>query len=205
MIAPLSFVAGALTWSASEYAIHRFIGHGAKRAPATGWSQLTPQGFAAGFNEEHLAHHTDPMYFAPAKKKAIAAVVATSALTAVGSVVLGPRRAASYALGFTTMYLTYEFLHRRIHTHPPRTRYGRWLRRHHLFHHYKSPRNNHGVTSPLWDHVFRTHLDPAEKVRVSRRTAPAWMVDERGELRPEYAADYELVGRVVSASAPVHA
>ncbi len=204
MVAPIAFVAGALTWSASEYLIHRFIGHGPKRTRPSGLAQVTPSGVAAAFNEEHLAHHTDPMYFAPTSQKAIAAVALTGTVTAVGSVVVGPRRALSFALGLTAMYLGYEVLHRRIHTHAPRGAYGRWMRRHHLYHHHKSPRQNHGVTSPIWDRIFDTETKPQERVRIPRRVAPAWMVDDRGELRADYAADYELVGRRESACvAPV--
>ena len=52
---------------------------------------------------------------------------------------------------------------------------------------------NHGVTLPLWDKVFGTAEAPAV-VRVPRRLALPWMVDEAGELRPELANDYVLVG-----------
>ncbi|MBI2391172.1 MAG: sterol desaturase family protein [Deltaproteobacteria bacterium] len=195
MIAPLAFLAGALTWSASEYVIHRFVGHGRKRTrPRTIAAQLTPSGLAAAFNAEHLAHHADPSYFAPTSQKVAAAVVVTGTAAAVGSLLLGPRRGLSFAVGFGASYAAYEVLHRRVHTHPPRGRYGRWLRRHHLFHHHKTPRSNHGVTTPLWDRVFDTEVPVSERIRVPRRAAPPWMLDERGGLRPELAADYELVG-----------
>jgi hypothetical protein len=49
------------------------------------------------------------------------------------------------------------------------------------------------VTISLWDHVFRTDEDP-DVVRVPRRLAMPWLLDEHGEVRPEFAADYELVG-----------
>ena len=52
---------------------------------------------------------------------------------------------------------------------------------------------NHGVSIPLWDIVFGT-LDRPERVRVPRRLAMPWLVDEQGEVRPEFADDYELVG-----------
>lgn len=190
------FTLGALGWTASEYAIHRFVGHGPKRAPVRGLRTLTPAGIAAQFNEEHLAHHTDPQYFAPTSKKLLAAAAVTGAVTAVGSVVVGPRRAFSFAIGLMSMYGTYEVLHRRVHTHPPTGRYSRWLRRHHLHHHHKSPRENHGVTSPFWDRAFDTEVRLAEghRVRVPRRAAPPWMVDDKGDVRAEFVADYDVVG-----------
>ena len=39
-------------------------------------------------------------------------------------------------LGFVAMYLLYEVLHRRAHTHPPRGFYSRMMRKHHFFHHF---------------------------------------------------------------------
>lgn len=197
MIAPLPFALGALAWSASEYALHRFVGHGPKRKPVRGLRSLTPSGLMAQFNEEHLAHHTDPQYFAPTSKKVLAAVAVTGVVTTLGSVVVGPRRALSFALGFGMTYASYEIIHRRVHTHPPTGTFSRWVRRHHLHHHHKSPRENHGVTSYLWDRVFDTEvrIEEGQKVRVPRRAAPPWMVDAKtGDVRAEYAADYDVVG-----------
>ena len=45
----------------------------------------------------------------------------------------------------------------------------------------------------VWDRVFGTYEVP-EQVRVPRRLALPWMVDDDGELHPEYVADYVLVG-----------
>lgn len=100
----------------------------------------------------------------------------------------------SFVGGFFAMYIAYEVIHRRLHTAPGRNRYGRWARRHHLHHHYRRPKMNHGVTTPIWDLVFGT-LDVPDVVRVPRRNALAWMLDASGELYREHADDYELVGR----------
>jgi hypothetical protein len=191
---PAWFALGAVAWSAAEYSIHRFVGHGPKRARVRGLGMLTPSGVAAEFNAEHLAHHADPSYFAPTSRKLLAAAVAVPTITALAAPVLGLRRAFAFGTGLTAMYGTYEVLHRRIHTHAPTGPYSRWMRRHHLLHHHKAPRDNHGVTSPVFDLMFGTHTPP-ERVRVPRHVAPTWLVDAAGELRPEYAEDYELVGK----------
>ncbi|MEZ4395013.1 MAG: sterol desaturase family protein [Polyangiales bacterium] len=190
----LPFALGGLTWNAAEYAIHRWVGHGPKRKRASTLpGRATPSGLAGEFSTEHLAHHADPSYFAPSSHKALAAVAVISMLGPAASSLAGRRRGWSYALGFTVMYLGYEVLHRRVHTHPPTSAYGRWRRRHHLQHHHRSPKDNHGVTSPLFDYVFGTAV-PLQRVKVPRRQAPAWMLDDAGEVKPEYADDYELVG-----------
>ncbi len=188
------FLLGSATWTASEYVLHRFVGHGPKRTvPSSLLARLTPSGLLAEFNREHLAHHADPMYFASTSSKLMAAVGLIPVVTGALAPFVGVRRAASFGVGLAATYGAYEFLHRRVHTHPPKNRYGRWLRKHHLGHHYESPRKNHGVTSPAWDIVFRTETKP-ERVRVMRKTAPAWLTDENGAVRPEYAADYEIRG-----------
>jgi hypothetical protein len=194
---------GGITWSASEYAIHRFIGHGPKRTlKPTILEKLTPSGLAAEFNAEHLAHHATPSYFAPTARKVRAAAVAIPLLGGALTPIVGPRRALSFATGFSLVYGGYEVLHRWIHTRPPTTAYGRWARRHHLLHHHKTPRLNHGVTSPLWDIVSSSHV-PAERIKVPRHVAPTWMVDADGSCRPEFADDYELVGRARDTGSPV--
>lgn len=185
---------GALGWTAAEYALHRWVGHGPKRPRARSvFGRVTPAGLAAEFSTEHLAHHADPGYFAPSTHKAAAAAAVLGMMGPAVSALVGRRSGWSLALGFTAMYLGYEVLHRRVHTHPPTNAYGRWRRRHHLQHHHRSPRDNHGVCAPWWDQVFATAV-PLRRVKVPRRQAPAWMLDDNAEIRPTYRDDYELVG-----------
>ena len=199
-----AFALGALAWNASEYAIHRFVGHGPRRERIPGWrGWVTPQGLAAAFNDEHLRHHADPSYFAPTRTKVIASVAVTGVAAIVGSALVGPRRGLAFAIGFGATYAAYEILHRRIHTHAPTNVYSRWARRHHLFHHFKTPRLNHGVTSPIWDRVIGTEerLPEGEALRVPRRNAPKWLFDAATDaVHPAYAADYQLAGRAVAAA-----
>lgn len=174
-----AFFLGMLGWTFTEYVLHRGLGHrGEAKNP---------------FSVEHLAHHADVSYFAPTSKKVLAIGAASAVVGPLMFVTLGALGVA-WGAGFLVMYVAYEVIHRRLHTAPGKSRYGRWARRHHLHHHYRRPQLNHGVTTPLWDMVFGT-LDVPEVVRVPRRNALAWMLDEVGELRAEYANDYELVGR----------
>ncbi len=152
MLSPLSFAFGALSWSVVEYSLHRFLGHGPRTKRPDGRRSI----WDGDFGSEHQAHHTDTRYFSPTANKLKLAVVVVPALAATGSILLGPRRGISFALGFGAAYAGYEILHRRTHTHAPRGAYSRWARRHHLQHHFTNPKQNHGVTSPLWDHVFGT-------------------------------------------------
>lgn len=57
---------------------------------------------------------------------------------------------------------------------------------------------NHGVTNPVWDRIFGTYRDPGV-VTVPRRMAPTWLLDEHGEVRPEFARHYRVKGRALAA------
>lgn len=169
---------GAWAWTFAEYAIHNWVGHLGK-----GRNE---------FSREHLAHHRDGNYFAPARKKARMAALVIAAVGPLAVVVAGWTAGAAFTTSFVATYLGYEWLHRRCHTHAPTGPYGRWVRKHHFYHHFNSPRRNHGVTTPLWDLVFGTYAR-TDRVRVPAKHAMSWLVDPAtGEVWPRYAADYVI-------------
>lgn len=173
------FLVGGAGWTLLEYTLHRFVMH-----------EMRGKGLAS---KEHLTHHADVSYFSPTSKKTLTAVGVTSTVLPASWPVLGRNRALALVAGFNVTYVAYEVIHRRAHTHPPRNRYGRWLRRSHFHHHFGAPRKNHGVTTPIWDKAFGTYDEPGT-IRVPRRMAMTWLLDEAGEVRLEHAADYEVVG-----------
>ena len=132
---------GAFTWTLMEYVLHRWLGHDPRTRPNA-------------FATEHVRHHGEGNYFAPAWKKGAAAVVTTAVLAGPAVWIAGASAGMAYVLGFVGMYLGYEVMHRREHTHPGFGPYARWARRHHFHHHFTNPKVNHGVTTPIWDFVF---------------------------------------------------
>lgn len=170
---------GAVSWTAAEYGLHRFVMH-----------SLGGRGLAS---REHLAHHADVTYFSPASKKLLSAAGTTAVAWPAVAAVAGRRVATAFSIGMVTTYFAYEVAHRRIHTHAPVTRWGRWARRHHLRHHFGAPMRNFGVTSGIWDAALGTTDDPGV-VTVPRRMAPVWLLDQAGEVRSEYAGDYRAAG-----------
>ena len=58
--------------------------------------------------------------------------------------------------GLILGYLGYDYTHYHVHHHTPRTKLGRRLREQHMRHHFQDHRYGYGVSSPLWDVVFRT-------------------------------------------------
>ncbi len=172
-------VAGAVSWTAAEYGLHRFAMH-----------QLRGRGIAS---REHLSHHADVTYFSPASKKLASAAGTTALAFPAANALAGRRWATAFTAGMIGAYAGYEVAHRRTHTHPPTNRYGRWARRSHLHHHFGAPMRNFGVTSPVWDKLLGTYDEPGV-VTVPARMAPVWMLDQDGRVRPELAGDYVVKG-----------
>jgi sterol desaturase/sphingolipid hydroxylase (fatty acid hydroxylase superfamily) len=171
-------LAGIATWSLLEYLLHRFAGHDRRLVGRN------------AFGREHSRHHAEGGYFAPSWKK----VLAASGLATVVGVLAGAWRSPNLLIfmgGLLGCYAVYEILHRRLHTHSPRNRYGAWARHHHFHHHFEDIRKNHGVTSPIWDLVFGTYARPTS-VAVPERLAMPWLCDAAGDVRPAYAASYSL-------------
>lgn len=173
--------AGAFWWCLFEYVLHR-------------WAFHELRGWGIG-SREHLNHHvTSGWRFDAMILLAWLGVV----LTGVGwgwaaGAVVSTAAGIGFGLGWVAGYFFYEYHHAMAHLRAPRNRWERWLRIHHFHHHFGHPLSNHGVTIPLWDHVFGTFESPGV-VSVPRRLAMVWLLDDNGEVRPEFAADYRLVG-----------
>jgi sterol desaturase/sphingolipid hydroxylase (fatty acid hydroxylase superfamily) len=173
------FVIGLFLWTLLEYVLHRFGGH--QRA------------FGDAISREHLSHHARPDTFATFARKAVLAVPVLTALFALVALGVGVVAAAAVTAGTAAGWCFYEQLHRATHVRAPRNAYGAWARKHHLAHHFASSRKNHGVTTPLWDWVFRT-LERPDVVVVPRRQvhAFAWLLDDAGAVASRFAAGYRL-------------
>lgn len=178
----LTFTVGALGWTLGEYLMHRFAMH-----------ELKGRGYAS---KEHLRHHGSADTVLESWFAAWAGVLVFSflLLRPIGAFATGSAAAGwTMGAGWTLAYGFYDYLHWRAHRRPVANAYERRIRRHHFTHHFSTPMKNHGVTTAFWDKVFGTYVEPSV-IRVPRRLAMRWLVDEDGEVRPEYAADYQLVG-----------
>ena len=180
----VAFVGGFALWGLFEYLLHRFAMH-----------HLHGRGI---MSREHLEHHVAAGWtFSTTHLLSWAGMLLVGfvAWMPLGWLLVGPAVGLAAAIGWAVGYFFYEYEHMASHRKAPRTRYQRWLRKHHFHHHFGHPMSNHGVTVPWWDRVFGT-LETPDQVRVPRRMAQPWMLDADGELRPEHRDDYVLVGTV---------
>jgi sterol desaturase/sphingolipid hydroxylase (fatty acid hydroxylase superfamily) len=181
VLAGLALLAiGAALWTLGEYLMHRFAMHA-----------LKGRGLAS---KEHLRHHArydsvlESWWFAWSGIVAVGYGLGVTAGAQLGWV--------GWALGagWVGGYGFYDWIHFRAHRRPIRHPYERWVRRHHFHHHFGRPVANLGVTTPIWDLVFGTYERVDGPIRVPRRLAMRWLLDDEGQVRPEHADDYVLVG-----------
>ena len=141
----LAYAAGLLIWSLLEYVTHRGSFH-----------HVPTSRFQVAF--VYLMHGVHHAYPDDSRRWVMPLGVTlpiTITLYFVFTWVLGRFGAPVFA-GFLHGYLAYDLLHYFIHLGRMPTRLGRYLRQYHLAHHYAIPDRHFGVSSPLWDVIFRT-------------------------------------------------
>jgi len=175
----LIFFLGVISWTLTEYLLHRFLGHVHKG-----------KNF---FKAEHLQHHSKANYFAPAYKKAALAVVVSASLVAFISLFTTLLTAVTFVLGFVSMYTLYEATHARFHRKEPIAKPFIILRKHHFYHHFHNPKMNHGLTTRFWDRVFGT-FKRVEQVNVPMQMSMQWLLED-DEIKEAYAKHFRISGR----------
>ena len=143
------FGAGLLAWTFLEYAIHGWMGHR----------------FATFVTPLHQVHHRDP--------RAVFALGAwlPALLPLFIGTVCGARGGTLFYGGILAGFAAYETLHYRIHFCAPICRAEARMRTRHLIHHYCAPKLCFGVTTALWDRVFKTTPSGARGALMATRVA----------------------------------
>lgn len=148
----LALATGAVLFFWSEYLTHRFLFHMAP--PKSPFLRCL-------IHRLHYDHHESPndlhLLFLPMWYSipqlilfGVAAWWVTGALTA----------GAAFALGSVTLLLYYEWTHFVAHRPIiPLTPWGRWMKKYHLWHHFKNEHYWFGVTNPSLDMVLGTYRD----------------------------------------------
>jgi hypothetical protein len=136
-LAMLAFaLAGLASWTAIEYALHRFVLHG-----------LQP------FQRWHAEHHHRPSALIGAPTILSASLIAT--LVFLPALLLGNWwRACALTLGVLTVYLAYAITHHATHHWRAEHVWLKQRKRWHALHHHALAPVCYGVTTAFWDHVF---------------------------------------------------
>jgi sterol desaturase/sphingolipid hydroxylase (fatty acid hydroxylase superfamily) len=131
---PLQLLAGLLAWTLVEYSAHRFLFHSLYR-------------------HEHWTHHVDVLAYIGVSSWKTSSTFAALLLLAWYTGL------TSAFVGAVTGYFYYISVHYVMHR-PAHWAYAfiPGLVANHDLHHRKGIEKNFGVSSPLWDHVFRTYI-----------------------------------------------
>jgi sterol desaturase/sphingolipid hydroxylase (fatty acid hydroxylase superfamily) len=133
-------------WTLTEYWLHRLLFH---------WEPDNNFGRRMHFII-HGVHHDHPndrmrLVMPPAVS------IPLAFLFFIGfSAIFGTPAAYPLFAGLIMGYLAYDYMHYHQHHHTPKTALGKRLRAQHMRHHFQDHRFGYGVSSPLWDYVFRT-------------------------------------------------
>lgn len=141
-----AFFGGVLLWTFAEYVLHRWVFH---------WTNDTPRGRRIHFLL-HGVHHDFPndkdRLVMPLLTSVPFAVIFYSLFYAV----FGLTHAEPVFAGFVAGYLCYDGTHYAVHHFKQTSRIGKFVKRHHMLHHHMDHDGGFGVSSPLWDVIFRT-------------------------------------------------
>jgi sterol desaturase/sphingolipid hydroxylase (fatty acid hydroxylase superfamily) len=140
------FVLGIASWSLAEYLLHRFVFH---FEPDTRWGRRLH--FII-----HGVHHDfphDPMRLVMPPSVSVPLAILVYLLFRA---LLGPVWSLPFFAGFLIGYLIYDMTHYHIHHHRSTNKLSLAVRRYHYRHHFQQSDRGFGVTTPVWDRVFRT-------------------------------------------------
>ncbi|MFN8143628.1 MAG: sterol desaturase family protein [Bacteroidia bacterium] len=137
---------GLFVWTLTEYVLHRFVFH---------WQPPGKMGERIHFIF-HGVHHDYP---SDSKRLVMVPTVSIPLATLfyfLFRFLLGAPHTAPFFIGFISGYLFYDMTHYAIHHYNFKSKFWLNLKHHHMLHHYKDMHNGYGVSSKIWDYIFRT-------------------------------------------------
>ncbi|MBK5098075.1 MAG: sterol desaturase family protein [Gemmatimonadetes bacterium] len=161
------FLIGLLVWTLIEYLLHRFAFH----APDEVMDKVHE--IVAGLPVDeavvpnmpslrhtiyflfHGVHHEYPSDARRLVMPPVASIPMAFVVWLVFLLVFGTAARPAFA-GMMIGYLIYDSTHFLVHHYSMPTKFGKFIKRQHMRHHFKDPDKDYGVSSPLWDVIFRT-------------------------------------------------
>jgi len=149
----VALILGALVWSFTEYTMHRFVFHFEPKNP----HPLVERAIFLF----HGVHHVQPqcktrLVMPPIVSVPMAFVFYGLFTLIVGQLFNAPQWVAPLFAGFIVGYVAYDMIHYATHHFPMRSGWLKFVKRYHMVHHFRTPDARFGVSSPLWDIVFKT-------------------------------------------------
>ena len=151
LFVPVCFLVGLFLWTFVEYTLHRFVFHYRARTPRQ-------ERIVFLF---HGIHHAQPQCKTRLVMPPVVSIPMGAILFGILYLILGllfkqPHLVYPLTSGLLIGYLIYDLTHYATHHFRMLGRITKYLKRYHMMHHYRTPDQRFGVSSPLWDIVFRT-------------------------------------------------
>jgi dihydroceramide fatty acyl 2-hydroxylase len=150
------FPLGVLAWTLVEYGLHRGVFHFEPRADSD--FQKDVSWLIHGIHHDY-PWDADRLVMPPTAAALIAVLLWWPAKLAFAG------HAYAWFAGVVMGYVWYDLTHYYLHHAIPKSAAGKWMRKYHLVHHFKTPHVRYGITTPLWDLVFGTY--PKDKYEES--------------------------------------
>jgi sterol desaturase/sphingolipid hydroxylase (fatty acid hydroxylase superfamily) len=153
------FSGGIVVWTAVEYLVHRYVLHG--RFPDG--PGVVRRFLHRYFDHLHWEHHKRPWdgnHVNGTTRDTLPFVLVLVALSFLAPLHTGP----AFVAGVLQAYIVEEWIHHSVHFCTFKGRYFQYIRRHHMYHH--SPRGidvAFGLTSGMWDVVWRTRISKDDR------------------------------------------
>lgn len=153
------FFIGFFSWSLAEYLLHRFLYHKIEDATFNSGIQYLFHGI----------HHEYPNDKTRLVLPVIPSLVIASFFFGIFYLMMGKYVFVFYP-GFLIGYCAYMTIHYSVHKVKPPKRFNFWWRFHNI-HHFQQHDRAFGVTSPLWDIIFRTMPEQSRRtVEIKKNT-----------------------------------
>ncbi len=140
------FALGLLCWTLIEYGLHRFVFH---YEPRSAWGRRIHFIF-------HGVHHDYPNDAKRLVMPPSASIPLAVLFYLLFGALLPERQLYAVFPGVVAGYLVYDMSHYAFHHASFKNPELRRLKRHHMLHHYADQTQGFGVSSGLWDAVFRS-------------------------------------------------
>ncbi len=150
------FAAGFFAWTFAEYVLHRFVFH---------YELPGELGKKIHFIM-HGVHHDYPMDSLRLVMPPALSLPLYFLFYYLYVSLLGVEYTMAFFPGFIFGYLGYDMTHYALHHANIKHPLFKSLKEHHMVHHFHDPDHGYGVSSKIWDYVFRTtfKLEKQDKV-----------------------------------------
>lgn len=142
----LYYFIGIAVWTGTEYLLHRFVFH---HYPKSNWGQRIHFIF-------HGVHHDYPKDARRLVMPPSVSIPLAVLFYFLFSLIFEKAKLYAFFPGFITGYLIYDMMHYAMHHYNFKSEFWLKIKQHHMLHHYSDSTKGYGVSSKLWDLIFRS-------------------------------------------------